>query len=189
MNDLLTFHDDALLLRRVARREREAFAQLYDRYSGTLFSTVLRIVGNFDEAEDILKEVFLQIWDGAAKYDPFLGEPFNWALGLARNRAIERLRSGKRSYRFIEEVGVESEVSDPASLSRRDEVFTYRQTKSINAAVAALPVEQRQAIEMAFLGGLTQNEIAAALDQPPETIRARVREGMLKLRDALRGIV
>jgi RNA polymerase sigma-70 factor, ECF subfamily len=189
MDDLLIFHDDALLLQRVARRDREAFAQLYERYSGILYSTVWRIVGNSEEAEDILKEVFLQIWDRAAKYNPFLGEPFNWALGLARNRAIERLRSGKRSFRFIEEVGVESDGSDPAPASRPHEVFTYRQTKSICAAVSALPLEQRQAIEMAFLGGLTQNEIAAALDQPPETIRARVREGMLKLRDALRGIV
>jgi RNA polymerase sigma-70 factor (ECF subfamily) len=189
MNDLLTFHDDALLLQRIARRDREALAQLYDRYSTTLYSTVLQIVGNSDDAEDILKEVFLKIWDGAAKYDAFLAEPFNWAIGLARNRAIARLRSAKRSYRFVGKVGLDTGESDPGFIFPPDEIFTQKQAKAIHAAVSALAIEQRQAIEMAFLGGLSQNEIAAALDQPPGEVRARIRDGMLKLRDSLRGVL
>ena len=187
MNNLLTFRDDVLLLQRVTRRDRDAFFQLYDRYSGILYSTILRVLNNPVEADDILKEVFLQIWDKASTYDPLLGKPFNWALALARQRAIDRLRSLKRHHRFLEEVTGEIEESGGAFASIPDDVFTPEPARSIRAAVSALPLEQRQAIEMAFLGGLTHHEIAADLGQPPETVKAHIRQGMLQLRDALRG--
>jgi len=184
-----TTTDDARLLQLIAGRDREAFSQLYDRYSGILYSTILRVLNNPDEAADVLQEVFVQIWDKAGSYDPGLGKPFNWALTLARNRAIDRLRSLRRRYSFIEEITNEMESEGRAAAAGPDEVFTQEQAALIRSAVATLPLEQRQAIEMAFLGGLTQNEIAASLNQPLGTIKARIRRGMLKLRDDLKRIL
>ena len=152
--------DDAQLLLRVAERDRQAFSLLYDRYSGILYSTIFRVLNNHDEAADILQDVFVQIWDRAGAYDPALGKPFNWALTLARNKAIDRLRSLRRRYSFIEEVAHETEHDTRAVVPGPDDVFSQDQAVLIRSAVAALPLEQRQAIEMAFLGGLTQNEIA-----------------------------
>ncbi len=189
VNTPLTTTDDVQLLRRVSQRDRQAFSQLYDLYSGVLYSTIYRVLNNPDEASDVLQDVFLQIWDKAATYDPALGKPFSWALTMARNKAIDRLRSLKRRYSFIEEVTHEMEEEAHAPNPGADDVFTHEQAGVIRSAVATLPLEQRQAIEMAFLGGMTQNEIATALNQPLGTIKARIRRGMLKLRDSLKGIV
>jgi RNA polymerase sigma-70 factor (ECF subfamily) len=183
-----TTSDDAQILERVSRRDRQAFSQFYDRYSGVLYSTVLRVLNNPDEAAEVLQEVFLQIWDKASTYDASLGKPFNWALTLARNKAIDRLRLLKRRYSFIEEITHEMEEQTQGFSVGQTEVVSQEEAALIRSAVATLPLEQRQAIEMAFLGGLTQIEIATALDQPLGTIKARIRRGMLKLRDSLRGI-
>ncbi|HYV30081.1 MAG TPA: sigma-70 family RNA polymerase sigma factor [Candidatus Binatia bacterium] len=189
MNTPPTTIDDAQLLQRVGQRDRQAFSQLYDRYAAILYTTILRVLNHSDEASDVLQEVFLQIWDKAATYDPALGRPFSWALTLARNKAIDRLRSLRRRYSFIEEVTHEMEEEARPLSAGPDEVFTQEQAAVIRAAVATLPLEQRQAIEMAFLGGLTQNEIATTLNQPLGTIKARIRRGMLKLRDGLKDIL
>lgn len=189
VNNQPTTIEDAQLLQRIGQRDRQAFSQLYDRYSGVFYSTIFRVLNNPDESADVLQEVFLQIWDKAGSYDPALGRPFNWALTLARNRAIDRLRSLRRRYNFIEEITHEMEEPDPRFTVGPDEVFGQEQATLIRTAVATLPLEQRQAIEMAFLGGLTQNEIASTLNQPLGTIKARIRRGMLKLRDLLRDIV
>jgi RNA polymerase sigma-70 factor (ECF subfamily) len=181
--------DDAQLLLRVAGRDREAFAQLYDRFGGLLYSTILRVLNHHDEAADVLQDVFIQIWDKAGAYNPALGKPFSWALTLARNKAIDRLRSLRRRYSFIEEVTHEMDEEVRVTVTSPEEPFNQDQTALIRAAVAALPLEQRQAIEMAFLGGLTQNEIAESLQQPLGTIKARIRRGMLKLRDSLREVL
>ena len=181
--------DDAQLLHRVAQRDREAFALLYDRYSGILNATIFRVLNNQEEAADVLQEVFVQIWNKAGAYDPKLGKPFNWALTLARNRAIDRLRSLKRRYSFIEEITQEMAGAAHDHAPWNDELLGHERAVAIRAAVESLPLEQRQAIEMAFLGGLTQNEISASLNQPLGTIKARIRRGMLKLRDTLRDVL
>lgn len=180
--------DDAQLLECVARRDREAFARVYDRYAGILYSTILRILNNPEEAADVLQDVFVQLWDKAGAYDPALGRPYQWALTMARHKAIDRLRSLRRRYDFIEEVA--QEMKDPHRHSANPgEVFSQEQAALIRSAVATLPLEQRQAIEMAFLGGLTQTEIAQALQQPLGTVKARIRRGMLKLRDSLKHLL
>ena len=123
VNTPSTTNDDALLLQRVAQRDRQAFSQLYDRYSGVLYATVLRVLNSPEEANDVLQEVFVQIWDKAATYDPALGKPFNWALTMARNKAIDRLRSLKRRYQFIGEITVEMEEETQSHSAGPDEVF------------------------------------------------------------------
>jgi RNA polymerase sigma-70 factor (ECF subfamily) len=189
VNTPLTPTDDAHLLRRVGQRDREAFSLLYDRYSGILYSTILRVLNNPDEAADVLQETFVQIWEKASAYDPELGKPFSWAITLARHKAIDRLRALQRRYNFIEEITNEAEDDPPALAAGADEVFTQEQAAHIRGAVATLPLEQRQAIELAFLGGLTHDEIATELKQPLGTVKARIRRGLLKLRDSLKHLV
>jgi RNA polymerase sigma-70 factor (ECF subfamily) len=189
VNNLPATTDDAQLLQRIGQHDRQAFSRLYDHYGGVLYSAILRVLNDPNEAADVLRDVFLQIWDRAAGYDPVLGKPFNWVLTLARNKAVDRLHSLKRRYSFIEEITHEMETEHLAVAVGPAQVFTREQAALIRSAVTELPLEQRQAIEMAFLGGLTQNEIAAALHQPVGTIKARIRRGMLKLRDSLRTIV
>lgn len=178
--------DDASLLRRIARRDREALSRLYDRFAGVLYSTVMRVLNDPDEANDLVQEVFVQLWDESAVHDPALGNPFNWALTMARNKAIGRLRALRRHYAFFAEITGESEVEAGESSATLGGVFTQGQAALVRAALATIPYEQRQAIEMAFLGGMTQDEIAETLGQPLETVSARIRRGMLRLRDGLR---
>jgi RNA polymerase sigma-70 factor (ECF subfamily) len=177
--------DDAELLRRVAMRDRVAFAQLYDRLSGVLYSTAIRILNDNREAEDVLQEVFLQIWEKAGSYDPSLGRPFSWVLTLTRNRAIDRLRSLRRRYEFIAEA---TETAVTTHLNRQQdagEIYDRDQSQMIRRALEGLPLEQRQAIEMAFLGGMTQTEISDQLGQPLGTIKARIRRGVMRLREVV----
>ena len=189
LNNPSTTDDEGHLLARIALRDRQAFSQLYDRYSGILYSTVFRVLNNPEDAREVLQDVFLQIWDRAGSYDPALGKPFTWAMTLTRNKAIDRLRAQKRRYSFLDELTLEMEAeSHPRSVSA-SEMFTNDQSALVRAAVATLPLEQRQAIEMAFLGGLSQQEIAESLQQPLGTIKARIRRGMLRLREALKGLL
>ena len=189
VNTPLTEPDDGELLARVARRDQQAFAQLYDRFSPVLYSMSLRVLNNPDEAADVLQESFLQIWDKAGTYDPALGKPFSWALTITRHRAIDRLRRLQRRYRFIEEVTLEMAHNNQPHPQWNEDLVGHEKAVLIRSAVQTLPIEQRQAIEMAFLGGLTQHEISAALQQPLGTIKARIRRGMLKLRDSLKDVL
>jgi len=189
VNEPLTTIDDAQLLQRIAQRDRQAFSQFYDRYAGVLYGTTLRIVNHPDEASDVLQAVFLQIWNQADAYDPSLGRPFHWALTLTRHLAIDRLRSLQRRYRFIEEETGEQDKSASDWDAGPSEFIDEKKIAMIRAAVQTLPLEQRQAMEMAFLGGLTQDEIAETLNQPLGTIKARIRRGLLLLRDGLKGAV
>jgi RNA polymerase sigma-70 factor (ECF subfamily) len=188
VKDIPASDDDAELLVRVARQDRDAFAQLYDRYSAVLYSMAYRILNDRTEASDVLQDVFLQIWGKANTFDPRLGRPFNWAVTLTRNRAIDRLRALRRRYSFIEEVQHEMADDRPRSFAGDTEIFNREKVSRVRAAVETLPLEQRQAIEMAFLGGMTQDEISRSLNQPLGTIKARIRRGMLKMRDTLKDL-
>ena len=178
--------DDVRLLQHIARRDREAFSQLYDRYATLLYSTAMRVLNNADEASHVLREVFVFIWDEASTCNPRLGRPFNWALTMTRNKAIGRLRALQRRYAFFAEITGESEIEAGDDSAALGGVFTQGQAAQVRAALATIPYEQRQAIEMAFLGGMSHHEIAEALGQPLETVSARLRRGILRLRDGLR---
>ena len=174
------------LLGRIARGDQAAFADLYDRLSGVLFSLAIRILGDPKDAEDTLQDAFLQIWDKAASFDPGFGSPLGWAAALTRNRAIDRLRATRRRRQRIDELaaGTESALEFQAPTAVEGAVAGERAAR-VRSALGTLPADQRQAIELAFFGGLTQNEIAARLNQPLGTVKARIRRGMLKLREAL----
>ena len=179
--------EETELLRRIATRDREALAELYDQVAGPLFSLALRILGDQPEAEEVVQDVFVQIWDKATTFDPAMGSPLHWALSIARNRSIDRLRSRQRRSRLATELQefVDVAADEPnvrASLAE-DELAAVR------SAVKSLPVDQRRAIEMAFFGGFTHPEIADALKEPLGTVKARIRRGMLKLRESLQAYV
>lgn len=170
---------DVELLTRIARGEGEAFAGFYDRHSSLFYALILRILRNEREAEDVLQEACLLIWERAAHYDPRLGKPLSWAITLIRNKAIDRLRSVRRQEQLHDEISDDlpavSEAGEPAG----DEAVLIRR------AMAELSPEQRQAIELAFFSGLTHLEIAAKLGAPAGTIKARIRRGMMTMRDVL----
>jgi RNA polymerase sigma-70 factor, ECF subfamily len=184
-NDSLNDQEvESELLKRVGEGDRASFEQLYDRFSGVLFSAALQILGDQREAEDVLQDVFVQIWDKAKLYNAARGKPLTWAMTLTRNKAIDRLRSIQRRFRLKDQVEKEAKVSSQmASPNSVDEVDAKEKSRIIHSAVLQLSQEQREAIELAFFSGLTQNEIAEELHQPLGTVKARIRRGMLKLKE------
>jgi len=181
-------HDDhdVELLKAVAARDEAgeaALGQLYDRYRVILFSVLMRILNNREEAEDVLQEVFLQVWRRAADFDANRGRPFTWLVTLARSRGIDRLRAIGSRERVVAEAGASEpseEVSDAATDAIRSE-----QRGVVNSALSQLPEEQKRPLMLAYFDGLTQSEIAAQLGAPLGTVKTRMRSGMIKLRELL----
>lgn len=174
------------LLRRTGEGDRGSFEQLYERFSGVLFATAYRVLNNQQAAEDVLQDVFIQIWEKAPLYDANRGKPLTWAVTLTRNKAIDRLRSVQRRHRLQDDVEKEAQTfeqfDDRSSL---DAVEGVEKAQLIRGAIGKLSKEQREAIELAFFSGLTQTEIAERLGEPLGTIKARIRRGMMKLRELL----
>jgi RNA polymerase sigma-70 factor (ECF subfamily) len=177
--------EESLLLRRVAKRDHEAFAGLYDRVAGVLFANAIHVLGDRREAEEVVQDVFLQIWNKAAAFDSELGSPLSWMLAITRNRCIDRLRSRQRRSRVFDEAVEQTQVEVAASDALPANTFSPEETAAVRKAVASLPEDQQQAIAMAFFGAMTHQEIADALKEPLGTVKARIRRGMLKLRDSL----
>jgi len=174
------------LLRRVAQGDRVSFETLYDRFSGVLFSTAYRVLNNQEAAEDVLQDVFIQIWEKAPLYDPARGKPMTWAVTLTRNKAIDRLRSTVRRNRLQDEVEREAENFEQFDgRSSFDAVAAGETNQIVRDAIQKLSKDQREAIELAFFSSLTQTEIAERLNEPLGTIKARIRRGMMKLREVL----
>ena len=179
----------AQLLRRIAGQDRQALAEFYDQTAGTLFSTAVRILGDAHEAEEVIQDAFLQIWGKAATFDAALGKPFYWALSITRNRAIDRLRARQRRVRLADELHEAAAADSSPLASPFQSALSEEDLAAVRSAVSGLPGDQRQAIDMAFFGGMTHAEIADALHEPLGTIKARIRRGMLKLRERLRAYV
>ncbi len=174
------------LLQRVAQGDRVSFETLYDRFSGVLFSTAYRVLNNQEAAEDVLQDVFIQIWEKAPLYDPALGKPMTWAATLTRNKAIDRLRSTVRRHRLQDDVEREAETFEQFDdRSSFDAVAEGETNQIVRDAIQKLSKDQREAIELAFFSSLTQTEIAERLHEPLGTIKARIRRGMMKLREIL----
>jgi len=174
--------DDIELLHAVARGDEVALARLYDQYRVILFGLLVRILGSRDEAEDVLQDVFIQVWRRAKDYNEERGKPFTWLVTLARSRAIDRLRL----------LGARQRLADAATKDKPEEVadalhdtIQAAQREIVQKALATLPEEQKQALLLAYYDGLTQSEIASQLGTPLGTIKTRMRAGMTKLRGVL----
>ena len=174
------------LLRRTGEGDRRSFEQIYERFNGVLFATAYRVLNNQQAAEDVLQDVFTQIWDKAPLYDSNRGKPLTWAVTLTRNKAIDRLRSVQRRHRLQDDVEKEASLGEQFDgRNSLDAVEGIEKAQLIREAMIKLSEEQRAAIELAFFGGLTQTEIAEKLNEPLGTIKARIRRGMMKLRDVV----
>jgi RNA polymerase sigma-70 factor (ECF subfamily) len=176
--------DDVKLLKAIAARDEAALAQLYDRYRVILFGLLMRILSNREEAEDVLQEVFLQVWRKAEDFDENRGRPFTWLVTLARSRGIDRLRTLAARDR-VAEAGAK-EVVDAVSDAATD-AFKSEQRGLVNKALAQLPDEQKRPLMLAYFDGLTQSEIATRLGAPLGTVKTRMRTGMMNLREQLAG--
>jgi RNA polymerase sigma-70 factor (ECF subfamily) len=174
---------DAELLRAVARGDESALAVLYDRYASILLGLVLRIVHSRGEAEDVLQEVFLQVWRRAGDFDEGRGRPFTWLVTLARSRAIDRLRALDSRGRAA--LASQREPSEEVSDATAD-TFRAEQGEIVRDALSQLPEEQRTTLLLAYHEGLTQTEIAERLKQPLGTVKTRTRAGLMKMRELLR---
>jgi RNA polymerase sigma-70 factor (ECF subfamily) len=183
-------HDDRAieldLLARVAKRERAAFEQLYDRYSNILYATAMKFLKEDADAQDVVQDVFIQIWDKAKLYDPAKGKPLTWALTLTRNRSIDRIRAIQRRTRLRDDFEKETVVDESAGVREAlSGVDASEKSQILRDAVGRLSPEQRNVIELAFFSGFTQSEIADRLGEPLGTIKARARRGLMKLKEIL----
>ena len=175
---------DIELLKAIAAKDAAALAMLYDRYRVILFGLLMRILNNREEAEDVLQEVFLQVWRKAADFDQNRGRPFTWLVTLARSRGIDRLRTLSARERLAEAGAREAseQTSDAAT-----DAFKSEQRGLVTNALAQLPDEQKRPIMLAYFDGLTQSEIATRLGAPLGTVKTRMRTGLIKLREMLAG--
>jgi len=176
-------NDDALLAQRIRSGDREALGELYDRYASVTLATALRIVADREQAEDLVHDTFVAVWQKIDRFDPMRGSLRAWLLTVVRNRAIDRLRAVRPS--------VAVEEADEQSLLRTslnptwEAAIARRSAAELRVALDGLPPEQRQAIELAYFGGNTYRQIAVLTNVPLGTANGRLRLALAKLRDAL----
>lgn len=173
---------DPELLRRIRLGDESALEALYGRYAGLVYTLALRIVGDADLAREVVQDTFLRSWDGRETYDPERGRVPWWLMGIARNRAIDVLRSRSHRARMRERTALLREI--PATLPD-DPADTVAARRAVLAALRELSAGQRIAIELAYYGGLTQAEIADELGEPLGTIKSRTRDAMERMRRLL----
>jgi RNA polymerase sigma-70 factor (ECF subfamily) len=170
-------------VQRVASGERDALADLYDQTSHLVYSLALRILRDEPAAEDVVIEVYTHAWRTASAFEPVRGSASAWLLTLTRSRALDALRARRRN-RAQEPLEAASEIQSDAPGPEDLNVAAERQ-RFVVGALQGLVVEQREAIELAYFGGLSHSEIAARLEQPLGTVKTRIRLGMMKLRETL----
>jgi RNA polymerase sigma-70 factor (ECF subfamily) len=190
IDGLVPAHADRELVTRMAAGDEAALGTLHDRFAPLLHAVVMRIVGDADDAEEVLEETFWQAWRQAARYEEGRGGIGTWLVMMARSRALDRIRSRRR---FREErwetlpqpCGADGRDDAPSPL---DSAQADELRRVIASAVAKLPPEQRETVELAYFRGMSQTEIAEATGQPLGTVKTRARLALGKLRAALAGL-
>ena len=191
--------DDGLLLRRVAGGDEAAFMTLYDRHADALFGTTVRFLRDRESAAEVLQDVFMAMWQRADQYDPRFGSAFGWLLGIARNRAIDRLRAESRRPRAVHAWTDDPDANDTIDLldwagRRRDgpaeddpviEVDRRWTRSLVRTTLAEMPPDERQVVVLAYDHALSQSEIADRLGMPIGTVKSRTRRALARLRSRL----
>lgn len=179
------------LLNRISARDTSALSEFYDLHSGFLYTIIYYIIRDRQESEDMLQEVFMQIWDKIESYDDSLGSPLAWITRLTRNRAIDRLRSKSFKKRSNEtdiekffDLSEDSEFSDPEKNADRDKLRT-----EVRGALKSLNDAQKELIEYAYFRGFTQSELAEHFGIPLGTVKTRMRAAMMTLREKLKHLL
>ncbi|OGU37258.1 MAG: hypothetical protein A2068_01540 [Ignavibacteria bacterium GWB2_35_6b] len=179
--------DEAELLGRIALGDQNSLEKIYDLYSGVIFSLVLRILKRKEDAEEVTQNIFMQIWEKANLFNYEKGTAYTWIINLARNKAIDRLRS--KDYKDHKEKLIELDKYDwwqeeKANITI-DSLSDFDTIEYVKNALSQLPGEQKQVIEMAYFEGWTQAEIADKLNLPLGTVKTRARQAMIKLQKSL----
>lgn len=176
------------LIKRAAAGDQDALASLYDSTSRLVYGLILRIVSDPATAEEVMVDVYKQVWRQASDYAEGRGAPLAWLLTIARTRALDRLRAGWQDQQRKQPLDAASQAISQSANPEEMTVLAERQ-RFVRAALGSLSSEQREAIELAYYSGLSHSEIALQLGQPLGTIKTRIRLGMIKLRDQLRPII
>lgn len=184
---LAALRDDELMTL-VLQRHEPALGSIYDRYGRLVYAVALRITGDRQTAEEVVQDVFQNIWQSAAGFQAGVGSFSSWLLGITRHRAIDATRSRRERARSREQELTVDVASGFGDEGPEDEVARRLLRSQVRAALSELPVNQRQAIELAYYAGLTRVEIAETLGEPIGTVKTRLRLGLLKLRDLLHDV-
>jgi RNA polymerase sigma-70 factor (ECF subfamily) len=183
-NDLVALRDDELLAL-VQQRHEPALGAIYDRYGRVIYTIALRITGSRETAEEVVQDVFQNIWQAAGTFQPGIAQASSWIFGIARHRAIDATRS-KRERARTREQNLDDTAPFVAPSDPERDVGRLLLRDAVLKAMAELPISQRQAVELAYYGDLTRAEIADRLGEPLGTVKTRLRLGLAKLRDLLR---
>ncbi len=170
----------------MARGDQAALAGLYDSLSRPLYSLAFRVTNDATESQDIIQDVFLQLWRKASDYNTSRGTVFSWAATLTRNRAIDRVRMRQRRAELLAVAAPDLQPAGPqGNHDSAGSLWVQEKAGAVRTALTQLAPDQQKAIELAYFSGLTQQEIAIRLNEPLGTIKARIRRGLLKLRETL----
>ena len=175
--------DLAHLLKLCGRGDQNAFAQLYDAVSSRVLGLAVRVVRDPAQAEEVAQEAFLEIWKNSGRFDPAKGSPLGWLLTIVHRKAVDRVRSAESSTRRDQNYHHQNQPVEHDSTAEAAEASL--EARRVRGALAALTEVQREAVGLAFLGGYTHTEVATMLDLPVGTAKTRIRDGMIRLRDAL----
>ncbi len=175
--------DAAELLVRTAAGDQSAFAQLYDMLSARVFGLILRVLVNRAHSEEVLQEVFLEVWQSAASFAPNRGQGRSWIMTIAHRRAVDRVRSAQSSADRDEKAGLR-ELNTPQD-GVEEKVELRIESRRVARALDTLPDAQREALTLAYFGGYSQSEIAALVGSPLGTIKTRMRDGLSRLRQEM----
>jgi len=186
IRDLTSLRDEELL-ELVLRRQDSALGEMYDRYGRVIYTIALRITGDRETAEEVVQDVFQNVWQAAGGFQAGIGSFSSWLLGIARHRAIDATRS-KRERARTREQNLDDKLSLAADTDIERTVDQSLLRDAVRKALKELPNNQRQAVELAYYGELTRVEIAAKLGEPVGTVKTRLRLGLTKLRDLLSGL-
>lgn len=173
------------LIMRAAAGDQQAFSTLYDEVAPRVHGLIVRVVVDRAQADEVTQEVFLETWRKAHAFDPARGSGLSWLLSIAHRRAVDRVRSSSAARTRDENFG--ARASDPPFDSTAEHVMARHDADAVHAALGTLSDVQREALEMAYFGGCTHTEVAAALDIPLGTAKARIRDGLRRLRDEIGG--
>jgi len=173
---------DAELLERISQGDEAAFTQLYERFSGPLYSLIRQMTNDDTEAQDALSEGFMQIWRRASTFDSERSAAFTWSVMLVRNKTIDRLRTRGRQVRVRERAAEQLSTADDVDSLSMLAPHLREQAALVRDVVRNLPDEQRLPLEMSFFDGLTHDEISERLSAPLGTVKARIRRGLQRLR-------
>ena len=177
---------DEELLQRIARKDPEAVRILYRRHGRIVHGVALSVLGNADEAEEVTQDVFLRAWEKAASYQPEKARVITWLARIARNRSIDVLRKGGARAAHVSDAGTSLDLlPDATAVDPGESAELALRRRIVTAALETLPEQQRRALSLAFLQGLTHREIAERLGEPLGTVKTRIRDAMHRMRAVL----